>query len=654
MSKYVLDLQNKDDAEVLNLTNHDNTATIETNLTTATVDVTNLTKLVSEPIDRQIFVEEHGDTTGYNILGRTVYNSDYSASALLGLPYNDLIAHLVREVIYGNTFEDVWTQWNRISHLESTQNQPAKASELNSWAYDEVADSVSCTINSTSFIGFVSNYKISTDFVFDTIVGSVDTDNDAVVVILGFVVGDDGREHTLCAVRSASTEGHLKVTGKFDIWYNYKQSNAKLIASGGGTAGVSGGWGSKYSRVTATKTGNKFVVTCTEFSQGKEVADHDATTVEVSHRFDLGDHAELGKFIAGAGFGYGSVSQNKSTFINVLRPDQKKASAFKDVVEYTNGLSEQKYYRIAYLDQVTEEGEVTDGYVVDDTPSRSHAVTLVNKAYTPDTVDVSYDKVNTLDVMEMTEALNDFDWYRPAEEDGMASAPQAVVHATAGATKWDQFDWIAPTADYGEAGAKLFFRKDVFLEAGVHTFRAFADDVLHVWVNDTKLDIAQFTDTDIELARGWHTITILAVDAGAGLTYAGLTASRDGNLIVKTDTSWKCLIADDVNKYDVHNLPNIGVYPERHKDEAIEAFATAATRAGISVGKMMSNIDVEFVNELDGSLPVSYLQVNFDSLVLNDGANAKFRLPKYFSEFVTVTKLKGFMYSPIAAGAVVE
>ena len=51
MSKYVLDLQNNDDAEVLNLTNHDNTATIETNLTTAAVDVTNLTKLVSEPID---------------------------------------------------------------------------------------------------------------------------------------------------------------------------------------------------------------------------------------------------------------------------------------------------------------------------------------------------------------------------------------------------------------------------------------------------------------------------------------------------------------------------------------------------------------------------------------------------------------------------
>lgn len=57
MSKYVLDLQNKDDAEVLNLTNRDNTATIETNLTTAAADVTNLTKLVSEPIDRQIFVE---------------------------------------------------------------------------------------------------------------------------------------------------------------------------------------------------------------------------------------------------------------------------------------------------------------------------------------------------------------------------------------------------------------------------------------------------------------------------------------------------------------------------------------------------------------------------------------------------------------------
>ncbi len=654
MSKYVLDLQNEDNVEVLNLANHDNTATIETNLTAEAIDVTNLTKLVSEPIDRQIFVEEHGDTTGYDILGRTVYNSDYSASALLGLPRNDLLAHLVREVIYGNTFEDVWTQWNRISHLETTANQPAKASELNSWQYNESNDSIICTINSSTFIGFVSNYKIATDFVFDTIVGSVDADNDSVVVILGFVVGDDGREHTLCAVRSASIEGHLKVTGKFDIWYNYKQSNAKLIASGGGTASESGGWGSKYSRVKATKTGNKFVVTCTEFSQSDDVAAHDATTVEVSHRFDLGDHAELAKFIPGAGFGYGSVSQNKSTFINVLRPDQKKASAFKDVVEYINGQAEQKYYRIAYLDQVIEEGEVTDGYVVDDTPSRSHAVTLVNKAYTPDTVDVSYDKVNTLDVMEMTEVLNDFDWYRPAEEDAMASALQAVVHTTAGEAKWDQFDWIAPTATFGEKDAKFFIRKDVYLETGTYDFRAFADDVLHVWVGEQKLDIEQFNVKSVALEGGWHTITLLCVDAGAGHTYAGLTASRNGSLIVKTDTSWKCLIADDTNKYDEHNLPNIGVYPERHKAEALEAFATAATRAGINVGKMMSNLEVEFVNELDGSLPVSYLQVNFDSFVLNDGVNAKFRLPKYFSEFVSITKLNGFAYAPIQAASVVE
>lgn len=83
MSKYALDLQKEDNVEVLNLANHDNAATIETNLTPEAIDVTNLTKLVSEPIDRQIFVEEHGDTTGYNVLGRTVYNSYYSASALL-------------------------------------------------------------------------------------------------------------------------------------------------------------------------------------------------------------------------------------------------------------------------------------------------------------------------------------------------------------------------------------------------------------------------------------------------------------------------------------------------------------------------------------------------------------------------------------------
>ena len=57
---------------------------------------------------------------------------------------------------------------------------------------------------------------------------------------------------------------------------------------------------------------------------------------------------------------------------------------------------------------------------------------------------------------------------------------------------------------------------------------------------------------------------------------------------------------------------------------------------------------------MEGSLPVSYVQFTFDSFVLNDGANAKFRLPKYFSEFVSITKLNGFAYAPIQAASVVE
>lgn len=219
------------------------------------------------------------------------------------------------------TFKEIFDTWTRISHLETTENQPANTSELGSWQYNESNDSIICPINSATFVGFVSPGEVG-DYTFDTLVGSPGADNDGVVVILAYKVGSDGKEHTLCATRSRSIEGHMKVSGKFDVWYNYKQSTAKLIATAGGT-GNDGNWSGNYSRITAVRDGDQFTVTATKFVKSTSLADHGPDSLEGAHTFNIIDHPELAMFKSGGSFGYGCISQPYSTFANILRPDEQ-------------------------------------------------------------------------------------------------------------------------------------------------------------------------------------------------------------------------------------------------------------------------------------------------------------------------------------------
>lgn len=235
------------------------------------------------------------------------------------------------------TFKEIFDTWKRISHLETTENQPANVTELGSWQYNESNDSIICPINSATFVGFVSPGEVG-DYVFDTLVGSPGSDNDGVVIILAYRLDDQGKEHTLCATRSRSIEGHMKVSGKFDIWYNYKQSSRKLIATAGGTSNE-GNWMGNYSRITAVRDGDQFTVTATKFVKSTNLIDHGTEQLEGAHTFNIIDHSELDIFKSGGSFGYGCISQPYSTFANILRPDEQVGNyyASADAVRILSG-----------------------------------------------------------------------------------------------------------------------------------------------------------------------------------------------------------------------------------------------------------------------------------------------------------------------------
>ena len=57
-------------------------------------------------------------------------------------------------------FEDVFNKWTRFSH-DSTTNQPANSTEINNWEYISDSNTIRCTINSNTYIGFISNGKYS-------------------------------------------------------------------------------------------------------------------------------------------------------------------------------------------------------------------------------------------------------------------------------------------------------------------------------------------------------------------------------------------------------------------------------------------------------------------------------------------------------------
>lgn len=82
------------------------------------------------------------------------------------------------------------------------------------------------------------------------------------------------------------------------------------------------------------------------------------------------------------------------------------------------------------------------------------------------------------------------------------------------------------------------------------------------------------------------------------------------------------------------------------------ALATAALRANVDIDEAMEGLT--FTREYNSTENCYYMRVVGTSMVFV--VDTLFRMPKHFSEIVTVTvtELNGFIYSPIAPEAVVE
>ena len=200
-------------------------------------------------------------------------------------------------------YSNVFNSWYRFSH-DSTESQPAIPLETTAWQFDSNTGSISSTVNSTTYIGFVSPDSID-NYVLEVRLTSTNSDDDSIAVLVGWYVDENGREYSLSAVRDS---GGLDIGWK--IIYNYHRNDSWVVIDAIGTVSSNNGWnlyGNIGTKILITRTGDQFNFITTQL--GSENYD------EVTRlNLDLNSDIRLYKFKGSNTYGFGALSQPFATF----------------------------------------------------------------------------------------------------------------------------------------------------------------------------------------------------------------------------------------------------------------------------------------------------------------------------------------------------
>ena len=229
----------------------------------------------------------------------------------------------------GESFQEVFDTWLRFSH-KGDLGFPANETELSGWSFNTTTGQIESTINSTTFIGFVSDKKFE-DYVFEVNVSSTNGDDDFIGIVLGFAIDSNGNEHTISAIRAMSRGGIM-------VRYNFSQSNGFRV--GNVSSGLLFGDGQRDGerttvwesnqpdsgwddwpggcRIRAERVGDVFTVKTTDITT--DINNPGPFVDSATVVFNLNDHPELAIFKGATQYGYGALSQAAATFDTIARP----------------------------------------------------------------------------------------------------------------------------------------------------------------------------------------------------------------------------------------------------------------------------------------------------------------------------------------------
>ena len=119
------------------------------------------------------------------------------------------------------TLSDVFSTWTKFAHLPNySQTISGTAlSEVNAWKYNSSLNAIQNSINTTAFVGFLrpepkQNWRLK-------IRGKgTDSDNDYFAIIIGYLVDENGVQHTLSLLRTYDKSEHPN-TGLFSLVYDF-------------------------------------------------------------------------------------------------------------------------------------------------------------------------------------------------------------------------------------------------------------------------------------------------------------------------------------------------------------------------------------------------------------------------------------------------
>jgi len=274
----------------------------------------------------------YGDTLS---IGATYeHNGFYFPGRQVGNKY--INEYSAKRVFYG---------WYRFSHGGGNWNdrpsrpQPSQPNELDAWNYTEATEAINCTVNSSSYIGFVTPPDGKVD-AFDLSVSftSVGADDDVVSIVMAFNVDSAGREHTISLIRSGNRGYPTQYL--YAIVYNFGMPDEYGIFNGNSLVSMTnynghGGWNNQFVRNRIVRTGDTFTVTTSQaINPSMHTGGNAQLDQNTTHTFSLGNHSFGNLFSAangGARWGFACMSQNDSSWVNVDLADAINPEEIPDV-----------------------------------------------------------------------------------------------------------------------------------------------------------------------------------------------------------------------------------------------------------------------------------------------------------------------------------
>jgi len=202
----------------------------------------------------------------------------------------------------GISAQTVFNTWGRFSHASNTENQPANASETQTWSYNASNQTIQTSINSATHIGFYSNTQYD-KYEAEVTLTSTSVDDDRMGIVIAFHIDSNGREHTLTALRN--NEGG----NTWFIAYNYLRTDQVLIANKTSAIPDGGTWNT-YPNGTKIKIIRDGDIITAVTTKNNSTTYEPASTIT----FNLNDYPVLTKFRGPQFYGYSCQSQAQTTF----------------------------------------------------------------------------------------------------------------------------------------------------------------------------------------------------------------------------------------------------------------------------------------------------------------------------------------------------